>query len=194
MIQDDGTQDRFDLNEFKETSANTIVQDAWTNFYNGIFRCNIILDNIVNADFDLKNQIEAEARFIRALTYFNVVRFWGDAPLVLNQLGPEEALTVKRSPVSEVYEAIEADLIFAAANLPPSQSNGKATSGAAKALLGKVYLTEKKYTEAVTTLNEVVGKYSLLDDAKDVFSTTNKNNNGIIFYIRFDIFYYIIFF
>jgi hypothetical protein len=182
-----GTQDRFDLNEFKETSANGIVQDAWRIYYNQIFRCNVITDNISGANFDLKDQYEAEARFLRALTYFNIVRLWGDAPLVLSQVSPEDALSIVRSPVSMVYEAIEADLVFAAANLPASSSSfGRATSGAAKSLLGKVYLTEKKYAEAVSILNEVVGQYTLLLNVKEVFDTNNKLNNEIIFSIRFD--------
>ena len=182
-----GTQDRFDLNEFKETTANGIVQNAWTIYYNQIFRCNVITDNIGGANFNLKNQYEAEAKFLRALTYFNVVRLWGDAPLVLTQVSPEDALSIPRSPVSKVYEAIEADLVFAAANLPPSTSSfGRATSGAAKALLGKVYLTEKKYAEAVSILNEIVDQYSLLSNVTAVFDTANKLNNEIIFSIRFD--------
>jgi len=182
-----GTQDRFDLNEFKETTANGIVQNAWRIYYNQIFRCNVITDNIGSTNFDLKNQYEAEARFLRALTYFNVVRIWGDVPLVLSQVSPEDALSVPRSPASEVYAAIEADLVFAAANLPLSASSfGRVTSGAAKALLGKVYLNEKKYIEAISILNEIVGQFTLLPDVKDVFDTNNKLNKEIIFSIRFD--------
>lgn len=182
-----GTQDRFDLNEFKETTANGIVQDAWTIYYNQIFRCNVITDNIGGANFDLKNQYEAEARFLRALTYFNVVRLWGDAPLVLSQVSPGDALSIPRSPISEVYAAIEADLVFASANLPSSASNfGRANSGAAKVLLGKVYLTEKKYDQAISILNEIIGQYTLLPDVTDVFDTDNKLNSEIIFSIRFD--------
>lgn len=82
-----------------------------------------------------------------------MVRLWGDAPLVLKEIGPEESLTIGRSPVADVYNQIEDDLNFAINNLPqsyPTQNFGRATSGAAKVLLGKVYLTEKKYTEAVS--------------------------------------------
>jgi hypothetical protein len=182
-----GTQDRFDLNEFKETTANGIVQDAWRIYYNQIFRCNVITDNITDTNFDLKNQYEAEAKYLRALTYFNIVRLWGDAPLVLSQVSPEDALSVPKSTTTEIYEAIEADLVFAVTNLPTSAIGfGRATSGAAKALLGKVYLTERKYTEAISILNEIVSKYALLPEVTDVFDTDNKLNNEIIFSIRFD--------
>lgn len=186
-----GTVDRYDITKFKETSANGLIQDAWSNFYNGIFRANVIIDKIGNANFDanLKKQYEGEARFIRALTYFNIVRFWGDAPLVLKEITVAESLTTGRTPASKVYEAIEEDLKFAAANLPSSYSSsdfGRATSGAAKALLGKVYLTEKKYSETVTVLNEIMGKYSLQADISNVFNTSNKTNNEIIFSIRYN--------
>lgn len=186
-----GTQDRYNINKFQETSANGILQNSWANFYNGIFRTNVITDRIGNANFDenLKNQFEAEARFIRALSYFNVVRIWGDAPIVLNEVSAAESLKIGRSPASEVYEVIESDLEFAIANLPtsyPSTDFGRATSGAAKALLGKVYLTEKKYSQTITILNEVVGQYDLLPNIADVFDPNNKTNNEIIFSIRFN--------
>ncbi len=186
-----GTQDRFNINKFQETSANELIRDAWANFYNGIFRANTITDNITSVNFDenLKKQYEAEARFIRALTYFNIVRLWGDAPIVLRVVSVEESLGIGRSPASEVYSVIEDDLQFATANLPssyPAQDFGRATSGAAKTLLGKVYLTQKRYSEAANILNEVVGQYSLLNDVSDVFDTENKNNNEVIFSIRFN--------
>ncbi|PQB07756.1 hypothetical protein BST83_11790 [Polaribacter filamentus] len=186
-----GTQDRFNINKFQETSANGILQNAWANFYNGIFRTNVITDKINEANFDeeIKNQFEGEARFIRALTYFNIVRLWGDAPIVLTEISAEESLTLGRSPVAQVYEAIEADLLFAVEHLPISHSSqdfGRATKGAARTLLGKVYLTQNKYAEAVTVLNDVVGQYSLLPTISDVFDTSNKTNNEIIFSIRFN--------
>jgi len=186
-----GDQDRFNINKFQETSANEEIRNAWANFYNGIFRCNQVISNIPNADFDqeLVNQYEAEARFVRALTYFNVVRFWGDAPIVLSPITQEESLTLGRSPVEDVYNVIEEDLLFAVENLPASYSQqnvGRATSGAARTLLGKVYLTQGKYEDCINTLNQVLNQYQLLDDVADVFDTNNKENQEIIFSIRFD--------
>ena len=183
-----GTQDRFNINKFQETPDNGIIQSSWENFYNGIFRTNVIIEQIGNANFDetLKKQYEAEARFLRALTYFNVVRIWGDAPIVLKTITVKESLQLGRSPVQEVYAVIEADLQFAAENLPSAQVLGRATSGAAKALLGKVYLTQKRYPEAVAVLNEVVGQYSLQPAIATVFDVTKKSNTEIIFSIRFN--------
>lgn len=185
-----GAQDRFNINKFQETSANKTLQGFWANFYNGIFRCNVIIDHLSEASFDdkLKKQYEAEARFIRAITYFNIVRYWGDAPIVLSEVSAEESLLIGRSNVYEVYKVIEQDLTFAIENLPISYSTsdfGRATSGAARAYLGKVLLTQGKYDEVVTTLDQVTG-YSLLSNVADVFSTSNESNNEIIFSIRFD--------
>ena len=186
-----GDQDRFNINKFQETSANVELGNAWANFYNGIFRTNQVIANIPNANFDaeLVNQYEAEARFIRALTYFNVVRFWGDAPIILNPISAEESLTIGRSSVEDVYNVIEEDLLFAVENLPASysqQNAGRATSGAAKTLLGKVYLTQGRYEDCINTLNQVINQYQLLDDVADVFDTNNEQNQEIIFSIRFD--------
>lgn len=186
-----GTQDRFNINKFQETSANELIRGAWANFYNGIFRTNSVIDNIGNVNFNktLKKQYEAEARFIRALTYFNIVRLWGDAPIILKVISIEESFKIGRSPVSKVYQAIEDDLQFAANNLPSSytaQDYGRATSGAAKTLLGKVYLTQNKFGETTTILNEVIGQYSLLNNVSDIFDTENKNNDEVIFSIRFN--------
>ena len=183
-----GTQDRFNINKFQETTDNGLVKSAWENFYNGIFRTNVIIEKIGSANFDetLKKQYEAEARFIRALTYFNVVRIWGDAPIVLKTITVKESLKLGRKPASEVYAVIEADLQFAAENLPSAQTLGRATSGAAKTLLGKAYLTQKKYPEAVAVLNEVVGQYSLQPSIANVFDVTKKANTEIIFSIRFN--------
>lgn len=183
-----GDQDRYNIVKFQETPDNSILQSAWANYYNGIYRTNLVIENIGVASFDetLKKQYEAEARFIRALTYFNIVRIWGDAPIVLRTITVAESLKLGRSPVDKVYEVIEADLEYAVVNLPASQVLGRATSGAAKALLGKVYLTEKKYPEAITILNQVVGQYTLLPSIASVFSVGNKANTEIIFSIRYN--------
>lgn len=186
-----GSQDRFNINKFQETSANVEITNAWANFYNGIFRCNQVISNMPNANFDeqLMSQYEAEARFVRALTYFNIVRLWGDAPIVLAPITAEESLSVGRRPVEEVYSVIEDDLVFAVENLPstyPLSEFGRATSGAAKTLLGKVYLTQGKFEECINTLNQVLTTYQLLPDVADVFDANNEQNQEIIFSIRFD--------
>ncbi len=186
-----GTQDRYNIDKFKETSANELLNEAWGVHYNGLLRCNKILTLIGGVEMNeaLKEQYEGEARFIRAYTYFNLVRFWGKVPLVLQPVSPEEALKIGRTDVSKVYNAIKEDLTIASEYLPSSYSGsdlGRATSGAASTLLGKVYLTQGKFSEAKAILSQVLGKYSLLNNVDDVFDVNNKMNTEIIFAIRFN--------
>jgi hypothetical protein len=138
----------------------------------------------------LKNRSKGEVRFIRGLCYFHLVQLWGGVPLVLQTQTTDESRTNIRNTPAEVYAAIEADLQFAGTNLPRTYAAaevGRATSGAAKGLLGKVYLTQKKYAQAVTTLREVVSSndFMLLPMVAQVFAPTNEYNREILFAVRF---------
>ncbi|CCH51333.1 RagB/SusD domain protein [Fibrisoma limi BUZ 3] len=183
---------RYNIDRFIEPTTNTILRDTWGSLYTGINRCNLILDKIdaVAMDARLKARYKGEAQFIRALSYFNLVRLWGRVPLVLKAGTTADARSYVRNDVTEVYAAIEKDLTDAAANLPASYTGadiGRATSGAAKGLLGKVYITEKKYAQAVPVLREVItsGTYRLLPNVADVFNVANKNNAEIVFAVKF---------
>jgi len=187
-----GTQDRYDIDQFTETASNGILIDSWANFSNGVYRCNLVLDQIDAAGFDetLKAQYKAEAMFLRALTYFNMYRVWGGVPTTRTVVSVDEALKIKRSSEQEMFDLIAGDLKLIVDNnmLPDSYKGneiGRATSGAAKSLLGKVYLTFHKWTEAKDVLEQVIGKYSLLKNPEDIFDVDNKMNNEIIFAIRF---------
>jgi hypothetical protein len=149
-----------DLEFLRYTSENTFVRDMWQQNYSGISRANSVLNNIgkITMDEELKSRLLAEASFLRALYYFNLVRFYGDVPLILKLENLSDAL-IPRSPTTEVYAQIISDLQFAEGNLPPKYSNtnfGRATSGAAKILLGKVYLTMHDFQNATSKLAEVV--------------------------------------
>lgn len=187
----------YNIDRFIAKSDNVAILNAWSSLYNAISRCNNALVHLdVVSDAALQKQYEGELKFLRALYYFHIVRLWGPAPLVLKPITSEEAKVNPRAPVNEVYAVIERDLINAAANLPAiftvKTDIGRATAGAAKALLGKVYLTERKYPQAVAILSELVPpitnpyKYQLLNNVADVFSATNKMNAEIIFAVRFD--------
>jgi len=170
------------IKNFTAQSDNQIFRNVWKKTYETIYRCNKVIGNIdvVNND-NLKKQYEAEARFIRALCYFNILRFWGDAPLILEPLTPEEVAACSRDAAAGIYSAIETDLLFASdsQNLPVSFSgdkSGRATSLAAQALLGKVYLQQKKWNEAKIILGGLIntankGTHSLMPDISDAFST-----------------------
>lgn len=172
----------YSIKIFTAQSDNQIFRNVWQKTYETIYRCNNVIYHIdvVNNE-KLKLQYEAEARFLRALCYFNIVRFWGAAPLLLVPLTASEVAQCERNSVTDIYAAIEADLIFASdvANLPKSFTGadlGRATSLAAKALLGKVYLQQRKWSDAKNVLDVLInvdngGIHDLLPDIADVFST-----------------------
>jgi hypothetical protein len=188
-----GTQDRYDIDQFVETAANGILSDYWANFNNGVYRCNLVLEQIDGVGFDetLKKQYKGEAMFIRAWTYFNMYRIWGGVPTARKPVSVSEALKIGRSSEEEMFNLIAGDLkqIVDENLLPDSYSAndvGRITLGAAQTLLGKVYLTFHKNEEARNVLSQIIGKYSLLPNPGDVFDVNNKNNREIIFAIRFN--------
>jgi starch-binding outer membrane protein, SusD/RagB family len=133
-----------DVGNFLISSQGGILQSVWAQRYLTVYRTNIMLEKIEPFTFARVNQFKAEGRFMRALAYFDVVRYFGDAPLVLKVLDFTAAKQVPRSPVADVYNQIVEDLKFAANNLPDvylATDKGRATKWAAKALLGRVYLT-----------------------------------------------------
>lgn len=183
---------RFNIDQFLAGSENTIFENVWRRLYESIYRCNIVLDNIDNVAMDetLRARYKGEVRFIRALCYFHLVQLWGNVPVVLKAETTEESRNHIRNATTEVYGAIEADLQFAAGSLPgtyPADQVGRVTSGAAKGLLGKVYLTQKKYNEAVTTLRDVVtsNDFELMPTVAEVFDPANEYNAEIVFAVRF---------
>lgn len=188
-----GTQDRYDIDHFTEKPSNGILSSYWANFNNNVYRCNLLLDQIDGANFaeNLKKQYKGEAMFIRALNYFNMYRIWGGVPATKHVVSAAEALKVARYSDEQMFDLIAGDLKEIVDNnyLPETYSSadmGRATSGAAKALLGKVYLTFHKWTEAKDILSQLIGKYQLISPIAQVFNVDNKNNNEIIFAVHFN--------
>jgi hypothetical protein len=184
-------QDEFD--KFYLRTTNPFLLQRWNDAYRGIGRANAVLDRIegVTISEPLKSRYAGEAKFLRALYYFNLVRFFGDVPLVLKEIAnQQEGYTYGRTPAAEVYAQIEKDLLEAAPVLDLTYTGanvGRATRGAAKALLGKVYLTQRKFPQAAAVLKEVVdsGVYDLLPDYRNVFSPTNKNHRETVFDVQY---------
>lgn len=188
-----GTQDRYDIDHFTEKPSNGILSSYWANFNNNVYRCNLLLDQIDGANFaeNLKKQYKGEAMFIRALNYFNMYRIWGGVPATKHVVSAAEALKVARYSDEQMFDLIAGDLKEIVDNnyLPETYSSadmGRATSGAAKALLGKVYLTFHKWNEAKDVLSQLIGKYQLVSPIAQVFDVDNKNNNEIIFAVHFN--------
>ncbi len=168
--------------------ANNGNNQYWQHNYQGIGRCNFVIANEANFENIPTGEIASrlgEARFIRALCYFNLVAKYGEIPLVLNLDNVQGGRS--KSPVADVYEAIVADLRFAAANLPAkgTQEVGRATSGAAWALLGKVLLQSGDAAGAKTALANVTG-YSLVDNYRDNFTVAGEHNDESIFEVLYD--------
>ncbi len=184
-------QDEFD--RFYIRTTNPYILNRWNDSYRGIARCNPVLGRIggIAMDTVLKSRYIAEVKFIRALLYFNLVRTYGDVPLVLKEVtDPDEGYTYGRNPKADVYAQIEKDLSDAEAVLPVSYTGadiGRATRGAAKAVLGRVLLTEKKYALASAKLREVIAlnQYSILPSYADVFRVSNKNNKESVFDVQY---------
>tara|TARA_B110000902_G_scaffold227557_1_gene266987 strand:+ start:17943 stop:19364 length:1422 start_codon:yes stop_codon:yes gene_type:complete len=165
-------------------ATNGIVADYYASFYNVIFRANIVLENIEAAGSSAA-KFEAEAKFLRAYAYFNLVRLYGDVPLVDEVISPEDKeKTYTRVASASVYGLIVSDLETAISGL----SNGtklRASKGAAQALLAKVQLTLGNYIEAQTLCESVINsaEYSLEANFKDVFY--QEENGEIIFAIGY---------
>jgi len=176
-------------------ATNDRVKKNWQQHYFGISRANVAIDNIPNINMDtaLQQRLIREAKFIRALLYFNIVRFWGDAPLILHDPSTTDVnqLKVARSPKDSLYLQIIKDLTNAT-NLPKSYSGadkGRATSGAAHALLAKVYLTRKEWSKSLIELNEVMNGgygYALFPNYYDAFQKATKNGIEHIFSVQFE--------
>lgn len=182
-----------DIYLFKESPYNVVLNDTWVACYDGIKRCNIVLDRIgdISMADDNRSKYTGEMLFIRALTHFNLVRLWGAVPLATHYYdNPFVAFEEGRTPVDQVYFQIKTDLNQAIALLPDSKDKnrpGAAISYTAKALLAKVHLTLHEYAEAKTLLEDVInnGPYSFIDDYATIFDVTNKNNSESIFEIQY---------
>lgn len=183
------------IDQFIITADNRGYAEFWNLSYNGITRCNKLLNEIdrpeINwSDEAYKHRSEGEALFLRALYHFNLVRQFGDIPLVLEPITSQEAVNIKRTAEEQVYESIINDLKESAASFAMAkdvEENGRANGEAANALLGKVYLTLHQYTEAEAALLSVMqsGKYSLLPNYADLFDPANKDFEETIFAIQY---------
>jgi starch-binding outer membrane protein, SusD/RagB family len=180
-----------DFDVWRVVPTNAVLDKTWKDCYVGIQRCNIILNRIepISMDETLKASRKGEMKFIRALTYFNLVRIWGDVPLVIQEIeDPFDAFQQGRTDKDLVYQQIIKDLQEAIDELPLIPTDiGRVSRGAAQTLLAKVYLTQKKYSEAIVLLKEVLNshQYRLLDNFASVFSTQNENNQESIFEVQF---------
>lgn len=191
-------RDEFD--KFYLGSLNPYLSTFWNDAYSGINRANKVIEELIDSDVEesLKIRYTLEAKFLRAFLHFNLVRIFGDVPLITKTVTIPESYEVLRTGKNEVYAQIIADLNDAAA-LPKSYTSqediGRATYGAAKTLLGKVYLTMGDYSNAAIHLKEVINsnQYSLIENStpetcdgfEKYFDPDNHNNKEAIFEAQF---------
>jgi hypothetical protein len=180
--------DRWDL-----LANHPFVLQGWNIMYQQISRANGVIQNVpkITMDETRKKSIIAEAKFIRAFDYFNIVRLWGAAPMPLQVVEGVSTTQLPRTSVDSLYIQIEKDLKEAEVDLPATRTGaevGRVTSGAAKTLLAWAYLTQKKWPLAAAKAQEVIAsnQYKLLPKFDDVFSVSNKNNAETVFSIQFD--------
>lgn len=177
------------IDDMIHTPVNSEVKKIWDWMFAGVNRANYILEFKDKTDFAGKNQIIAEARFLRAYYHFELVKWFGPIPMkgdVRFKLDDEK--TIPRSPVADVYASIEADLQFAIDNLNPvAPQVGRATKGAAQALLGKVYLYQDKFSFAATTLENLISSnsYSLVTDYSTLFEFAQENGPESVFEVQY---------
>ncbi|WP_345269770.1 RagB/SusD family nutrient uptake outer membrane protein [Nibrella viscosa] len=186
--------DLVNINNFIISSSLGVLNSSWLNYYQAIFRANTVLSNIDQANaatIPRKDRHIGEAKFLRALAYFDLVRIFGDVPMISAPISAPEAAKKGRDKVSTVYdELIIKDLLDAESKLPEKYAGadvGRATKGAAKALLGKVYLTRKDFAKAEAKLKEVTTMgYALLPNYNDLWDyTKNEHHSEYIFDIEY---------
>jgi len=180
---------KFQYDSFRTNPAGGSHTSLWRSLYEAIGNANSIVTNIDRLDgvvsAERKGELEGQARYLRALSYFYLVRWFGEVPIITSE-NQKDAATVGQSPVSDIYNAIVADLQIAETILPVSYvtEKARATRGAAKAILAKVYLTmagwpledTSNYALARDKANEVItsGTYSLESDFADLWKVSNK--------------------
>lgn len=181
------------LDMFRLDTSHPISTAYWDDTYHNIANCNTVLKHLdIVGDVELKTRFEAEAKFIRAYHYFNLVRLYGPVWLITERISGEQAKEMERTDVETVYSQIITDLQFCATELPNTindNEKGRVDRWAAKTLLAKVYLTLGELSDARILLLEVEktadSGYDLLPQYADVFSIDNEMNKEILFTVRF---------
>jgi hypothetical protein len=191
----DGGANAISMDNFPVLPNNGFCNALWLGYFALINRCNNTINEVntntqIVASDQVKQQTIAEARFLRAYAYFNLVRFFGRVPLIDRLFtDPAQQNNIPQSTPAQLYAFIESDLQFAAANLPLTWDNkfvGRITRGAANGLLAKVFLTQQKWGDAMATANSVMnsGQYDLSTPFNRIFSEDGENSRESVFEVQ----------
>lgn len=166
---------------------------SWQDHYKAIYRCNQVIAYVppIEMDETEKAQVLGQAKFLRAFYYFNLAILWENVPIVTEPSEPDDL--PEQSTLSQVFAFVEADLLEASAALPgewDDTNKGRATKGAAQALLGKLYMQQREWQKALDAFDYLVngagaGYYDLVATYRDNFTHTNENNKESVFEIQF---------
>lgn len=177
------------IDDMIHTSSNDQLRSLWGWMFAGVNRANYILEFKDKTDFNGKENVLAQTRFLRAYYYFELVKWFGDVPLVVDQRFQfGDQFDVDRTPKADVYEQIEIDLMYAVDNLPYTQTQvGRITKGSAEALLGKVYLYQDKFGAAALVLENLInsGPHDLIVDYTTLFENDNENTVESVFEVQY---------
>lgn len=180
-------QGSMDFANWEHNSSSWRALEKWEIAYRTIGRANAFIENIEDSELsqEITTGLIAEARFLRAFMYAELIHYFGDVPLILEVQSFEDAET-PRSPKEDVLETLLNDYEYASNNLPVSYSGsevGRATEGAALAMKTRILLYEEMWEEAAQTAQEVIGlgEYSLFPDYEGMFREENQNNEEVIF-------------
>lgn len=185
--------------QYRENIADFIVDDQnqWTNemyysCYAGIAKANTVIGRISTSELpqDFQDEVMGQAKFMRAFLYFNLVQYYGEIPLYVDEIASSDNAFLPRSSVEEVYTTIIGDVKEAIEKLPVVKfpQNGSATRGAAKMLYAYVLMTKttRDYAGAEAQLKDIMGMgYELIPSYADVFDTSKKNGKESIFEIQY---------
>lgn len=197
-----GSSDQPQIQAWSNYSVTPAVgpqEELWRRNYMGIMRANVLLQKLPDIPMDEqeKARFTAESKALRAYFYFDLIRYFRNIPLIEAPLAGDEMYSVVQADPADVFAFMEKDLTEAIPHLPiqvsPTTEAGRLSQGAAKALLGKVYLQQEKFTQAAAELAEVNGTpgqssqygYRLLGNFNDLFQVANKFNDESIFEISF---------
>lgn len=169
-----------ELDKFNYSAGNTVIRDVYRSQYFGIYRCNMVIDNVEPTN-DLRKKIIAEAKCLRAYYYSELVRMFGKVPLILTELKTPGEYKQPQAEVAAIYAQIEKDLNEAIAVLPVKSAYAtsdkfRVSKGTAQALLGKVFLYEKKWKESSDAFEAVIAsnEYQLSGDFSTLFTKSQE--------------------
>jgi hypothetical protein len=193
------------MNNYTVTSLSGAPSYLWGKGFTGVYRANLLLQKIVDIPLaeSTKTRYIAEAKALRAIFYFDLVRIFKNVPLLTAPVDPAQMFDVVQAPPAEIWAQIEKDLTEAIPNLPltlPKGADGnipeagRLTQGAAHAVLGKVYLWEEKFAESASEFAMVNGTpgvtnqygYKLLDNFADLWNVKNKYNSESVLEIAYN--------